>query len=110
MRKAILTSLLLALWGPLEALAQTARTENSPGWDMMPWGMGGMMFMMPVMFLLAIALLIAVIYMVRRVGDFDRRDTGLTRTDTALDILKKRYARGEIDREEFERMKRELED
>lgn len=29
-------------------------------------------------------------------------------TETALDILKKRYARGEIDRAEFEAMKRDL--
>jgi putative membrane protein len=29
--------------------------------------------------------------------------------ETALDILKKRYARGEITREEFEQMKRDLE-
>ena len=28
--------------------------------------------------------------------------------ESALDILKKRYARGEIGREEYERMKREL--
>jgi putative membrane protein len=29
--------------------------------------------------------------------------------ESALDLLKKRYARGEISREEYERMKRELE-
>lgn len=29
--------------------------------------------------------------------------------ETALEILKKRFARGEISKEEFERMKRELE-
>nr|NIN65237.1 SHOCT domain-containing protein [Anaerolineae bacterium]NIN95432.1 SHOCT domain-containing protein [Anaerolineae bacterium] len=31
-----------------------------------------------------------------------------TRQETALDILKKRYAKGEIDHEQFEAMKRDL--
>ncbi|HFB68551.1 MAG TPA: SHOCT domain-containing protein [Calditrichae bacterium] len=33
---------------------------------------------------------------------------GSTRTETPLEILKKRYARGEISKEEFERMKNDL--
>ena len=34
---------------------------------------------------------------------------GLLNKETAIDILKKRYARGEIDEEEFERRRKELE-
>ena len=32
----------------------------------------------------------------------------LPRIETALDILKKRYARGEISREQFEQMKKDI--
>ena len=37
-----------------------------------------------------------------------RRDTDSRRSQTALDVLKMRYARGEIGREEFEEKKRDL--
>jgi len=36
------------------------------------------------------------------------RRTPHTETDSAVEILKKRYARGEISKEEFERMKRDV--
>lgn len=48
----------------------------------------------------------------KKTGDFsDGRTSGrfTEERETAMDILKKRYARGEISREEYERMKRDIE-
>ena len=36
------------------------------------------------------------------------RGSGALQGDTPLDMLKKRYARGELDKEEFDRMKKDL--
>lgn len=53
-------------------------------------------------------LLIAVIFVLAR-GIFTGRGDGESRAGRALEILQERYARGEIDEEEFQRKRRELE-
>lgn len=69
---------------------------------------GGGWFMMIPWTILTIALLL---WAVRA---FQGRDNGNVSTtqkiDTPLDIVKKRYARGEITKEEFDRMKKDLVD
>ena len=67
----------------------------------MPFGFGG--FLIRILFL---ALIVVVIYRVLK-GARSRGPDGIQ--ETPMDILKKRYARGELTTEEFERMKRELE-
>lgn len=55
-----------------------------------------------------IALIVGIVYLVRAQSNRAARNGDPSRK-TPLDILKERYARGEISREDFERMKKELE-
>jgi putative membrane protein len=79
------------------------------GYGMMgPGMMGGFgtMFLMPFLWIVVLGLIIwAVVAAVRRPGESD----STTRSaDSALEILKRRYARGEINREEYEEKKKDL--
>lgn len=95
---------------PALAFANAEETAGHHGWDMMPGGMGSMMFMMPLMFILAITVIFTVVFMVRRIGGEGRGYVPHPPVETPLEILKRRYARGEIDRDEFNRMKKDLQD
>ncbi|GBD92450.1 hypothetical protein BMS3Abin05_00021 [bacterium BMS3Abin05] len=73
-------------------------------WGTMAWGWGGMVFQL----LFLIVFIIAIVWAVKRVAGQNRSNTSSSGGDSALDILKKRYAKGEIDKEEFEQKKRDL--
>lgn len=71
-------------------------------WDY-GWGMGfGWFFMI----LFWILIILGIVYLVKLIAGGEKRTTG----ESALDILKKRYARGEINKEEFEEKKKDLAD
>ena len=74
------------------------------GYGMM-YGYGGV-FMMLLWILLIVGIVLLIVWLTRQSGV--RNGKGNNSDETAMDILKKRYAKGEIDKEEFERMKREL--
>lgn len=72
------------------------------------WGMGG-----GGMLLIWILVIVAIVWLVREVGLVDRGSGRDPRSydagrDSALETLRERYARGEIDEDEFERRKQRL--
>jgi putative membrane protein len=70
------------------------------------WGFPHMWFGGAFMALFWIAVIIAIVYVVKALN---RTSTGSqVAGDTPLDIVKKRYAKGEITKEEFDRMKEDL--
>jgi putative membrane protein len=70
-------------------------------WDY-GWGMGfGWLFMV----LFWALVILGVVFIFKMISD---RSRPAEKGETALDILKKRYAKGEITKEEFERMKDDL--
>lgn len=100
-RQAVLASAALALVGTGLAHAQ----PYGPGmmWDH-GWGLYG------VMHLLWWGLAVLVVVLLLRRGYHHRHDPDTRAQDRALAILRERYARGEIDKTEFEARKRDLAD
>ena len=70
---------------------------------MMVWGVLSFLFGLLVLFLF----ILAAAYGVKWV--WGQRPSSTRHDESALDLLKKRYARGEISKEEFERIKKEIE-
>jgi putative membrane protein len=75
------------------------------GWGMHPmmwgaWGFGMMLMMVLFWALVIVGLVVLVRWLVGQGRD--------SRGDAALEILRQRYARGEINQEEFETKKRDL--
>jgi putative membrane protein len=95
----------LVLLDPASALGQERTWDWQ--WGMHPmmfmWGAGGLVMML--MMLVFWGLIIAgLILGVRWLGGQGRREG----RDEALEILRQRYARGDIDKQEFESRKRDL--
>ena len=79
------------------------------GYGMMGPGMMegfGFMFLMPIVWIVVLGLIIWVVVAgSHRSGE---ADSPAYRDDSPVEILKRRYARGEIDKEEFEAKKKDL--
>lgn len=67
-----------------------------------PWGF---MWFGPLFWII---ILVVVIYFIVSSGK-NRRPENMPEQETSLDILKKRYARGEITKEQYDQMKKDIE-
>jgi putative membrane protein len=113
MNKLCLISIFCNNHFPIPFEGKTFAQWGIHGWDMGPgmghWGYGmgwpGMIIMAAcwIVFIVIIALFIRWIVVSTITGT-----RSLRQEESSLDILKKRYARGEISKEEFEEKKRDL--
>lgn len=75
------------------------------GWEYYGMGWIGMIIML----VFLIVVILGIVYLIKWIVHSIGRDNRRTKSeDSPLDILKKRYARGEIQKEEFEEKKRDL--
>ncbi len=101
----------LALLG----FGSNAYAQGYGGWGMGPgmmgWGMGygGGWLWTILMVVFWIAVIVGIVLLIRwLILSTKTTTTHQRQEESALDILKKRYARGEIDKEEFEQRKKDL--
>lgn len=101
MVKIISMLIVMLLVSPLAFSQNEDYGHMDGGWYMMHNGYGGL-----IMWILLIVGIILIVFLVAQLS----KDKGSESKpqENALDILKKRYARGEITKEEFEQMKQEL--
>jgi putative membrane protein len=89
-----------------------AAQETPPGWRSGPmWdGHWGWMFMGPLMMIIFVAAVVVLVVVALRWIAGGGQHGAPPATRTPLDILKERFARGEIDKAEFEERRRLLQD
>lgn len=92
-----------------------SRQGSGPGYMHSPWGnmMGGwgwmgMVFNLLILILIVAALIMAIRWVLQGGRSREGNDTRQGSSGRAMEVLKERYARGEIDKDEFEQKKKDL--
>jgi putative membrane protein len=97
----------LAVLDPFHVDGEACAQWHDYGWQM-GWGMMG--WFAPIMMVVFwVAVIVAIVFLVRWLAASGGAGSRSPKSeDSALEILKKRYARGEINKEEFEEKKKDL--
>lgn len=109
MKKLLIVSMALSLlfvW--TFVYAQDPRQGHWMGPWMMNWGFGMWWFMPFIMIAFWILVIIGIVFLIRWLMWSTNRGREIKSEETPLDILKRRYAKGEISTEDFERMKKDI--
>ena len=110
MKKILFITISLIFYGSI-VFAQGYGYGWGMGPGMMGWGMGyGMGWLwMIIMVVFWVAVIVGIIFLIRWLILSTKTQSHPGKYDESpLEILKKRYARGEIDKEEFEQRKKDL--
>ncbi len=106
----IISGVIVAILIILPLVFGLAAGWQGGGWGMMgPWMMGGFgwMWLMPVFWIVFLGLIIwAIVALVRGVSR--PGSSSSSHDESALEMLKRRYARGEINKEEYEEKTKDL--
>ena len=100
----IVSTFVFFLLGPYPITTAFAQQRRFDGWGM---GWFGGIFMIVFWILLLVGLVFVIRWLVQATG---KKGNSGQHGSRAMEILKERYARGEIDRAQFEAMKRDLAD
>ncbi|MGE0563607.1 MAG: SHOCT domain-containing protein [Pseudolabrys sp.] len=78
-----------------------------PQYGMMMGGYGYGIMHMVFWVIVLVAVIVGIVWLVRSMGG-SSASTGITRRSPGLDVLEERYARGDINRDEYLQKKRDL--
>ncbi len=104
--RSALTTLLFS--ASLYVYAQGPGGPGMTGPGMMNWGYGMGWFGWIFMIIFSIVVIAGVVILVRWMAFFGEKRRRPESQETAIDILKKRYAKGEITKEEYEKIKKDI--
>jgi putative membrane protein len=101
--------LILQIFALVSAKIVHAQYGGYGGWGSGMMGYRLMGWFPPIMMLIFwAAVIVAIIFLIRWLAHANKGSSTFKSGETALEILKKRYARGEINKEEFEEKKKDL--
>jgi putative membrane protein len=113
MRRALFISGLSLLVLAFVFFGPEVRAQMGPGYGMGPgmmgWGYGMGWFWPIIMVVFWVAVIVGIIFLIKwLVISTGTRGPAARSEDSPLEILKRRYARGEIEKQEFEEKKKDL--